>query len=109
MGIDYNAELIVGWHVVLPEVDEDGDEDERESVDTLLEPICKKLDCEYIWSGDAWCGETYGHYIRMNKKNDVTVDEMKTFMAKSIQIEQELEKAGIKVEPFLITTAQVIT
>ena len=97
MGVDYDAYLVVGWPVEIPE-DEDG---ESPDVDDYLSPLCSKLigkGSGFVTEGSAYSGRE-NYYITMPSD---TIAEIQSAIANHEAVAKKLTAAGAKLGPFCI-------
>jgi len=104
MGVHYDAYLVVGWNIEIPETEDGEDMD----VDDYLSPLCRKIKGSklgYITAGDAYFGRE-NHYITMPSES---VAEVQSSIATHETIAKELTDAGAKLGPFLIEAVGYIS
>lgn len=97
MGVDYDAYLVVGWPIEIPE-DENG---EAMEADGYLSPLCSKIvgkGSGFVTEGSAYSGRE-NYYITMPS---YTVAEVQEAIANHKAIAEKLTAAGAKLGPFCI-------
>lgn len=97
MGVDYDAYLVVGWPVEIPETEDGEDMD----VDKYLSPLCSKLigkGSGFITEGSAYSGREK-YYITLSCSS---VAEIQLAINNHEMIAEKLTAAGVKLGAFCI-------
>jgi hypothetical protein len=97
MGVDYDAHLVIGWPVEIPE-DEEGD---TVDVDDYLSPLCKFIGkkATYVTEGSAFTGRE-NYYISITNSEDT--DEILAAIAARDKLRGKLLLSAVKLGPFCI-------
>ena len=97
MGVDYDAYLVAGWPIEIPD-DEEGD---SVDVDDYLSPLCKMIGKEsgYVTEGNAFTGHE-NYYITITSSE--STGEVLKAIADHEMLGKKLIAAGAKIGPFCI-------
>ena len=95
MGVDYSAELIVGYEVDIPE-----DTDTEE----FLEALCKKTNTWYTYSGNCYSGKICYYIVSPLHPN--TVERMQEALDNLPNIAKALEQEGVTFDPNPVIAAK---
>jgi len=97
MRIDYDAFLVVGWGVTVP--------DDKEPHE-YLDPICEKYNLRHVSGGNAYSGDL-SRYLSLCD-DSLSIEEGNAALAARADKEGELKKAGVKIGPFIIQAVGMI-
>jgi len=97
MRIDYDAFLVVGWEVTVP----DG-----KDPDEYLDPICKRFKISHARGGNSLSGDVSYYLCLCN--DSPSVSQANAAIAAHADKEGELKNAGVKIGPFIIQAVGMI-
>lgn len=93
MGVDYDANLVVGWPIEIPEGTND--------VDDYLSPLCRvigKKAC-FVTEGNSFSGD-HSYYISITDSEET--EHIIAAIAAHEKLAGKLKLAGAKIGPFCI-------